>query len=392
MQKSKKKILAITGIRSEYDILFPVLSELRNLEHDLKVVISGAHLSDNHGNTWQRIRDDGFDIADKIDSLLATDRITQRAKGVGILIQGLTQTVEQIDPDCVIVVGDREESIAAAIVCNYLNKLLVHIGGGDPVFGNADDPIRFAVSKLAHLHCTTHKEYAENLINMGEEEFRVFFTGNPAYVNINNTPKISLENLLKDLNISINQKDFIVFIQHPLSSELDQTERHIKTSLSALEKFSLTNNYITICISPNSDPGSEIIKENIFNYQDEKWFFALDSLDRKHFVNLIRHAKALVGNSSMGILEAPHYKLPVVNIGNRQKGRLNAGNVIFVNNDVDEVVVEIEKACLDTAYREKVKKLANPYGDGTAAKKIVNIIESLDISDPNWYIKKKLIP
>ena len=159
-----------------------------------------------------------------------------------------------------------------------------------------------------------------------------------------------------------------------------------------MEKFCLTNNYIVICISPNSDPGSEIIRRYITEYQDKHWFYSFETLDHKHFVNLIRHSKALVGNSSMGILEAPHYKLPVVNIGARQKGRFNAGNVVFVDNDSNKIVTEIEKACLDKAYRTRVKKLKNPYGDGTAAKKIVDIIESIEVSDPNWYTKKRLVP
>ncbi|NQU88814.1 MAG: UDP-N-acetylglucosamine 2-epimerase, partial [Mariniphaga sp.] len=142
------KILVSTGIRSDYDILYPVLSELKKAYHELVIVVSGAHLSNQHNNTYQRIIEDGFKIADKVDTLLSTDRAIQRSKGTGLLIQGLTQTVERTDPDFLLVLGDREESIATAIVGNYMEKLVVHIGGGDPVYGNADDPVRFAVSKL----------------------------------------------------------------------------------------------------------------------------------------------------------------------------------------------------------------------------------------------------
>ena len=165
------KILAISGIRSEYDILYPILEEIRLAGHELLLVISGTHLSEEHNNTQEQILLDGFNIVDRIDSLLSTDRLVQRAKGVGMLIQGLAQTVERTNPDFILVVGDREESIASALVGNYMDKLVVHIGGGDPVFGNSDDPIRFAVSKLAHLHCCAAQEHAQNLRNIGEEDF-----------------------------------------------------------------------------------------------------------------------------------------------------------------------------------------------------------------------------
>ena len=168
------KILAVTGIRSEYDYIFSVLNELRKSNHKIKVAVSGAHLSHMHNETWKNIKSDRFIIADKIDSLISTNRLTQRSKGVSAIINGLTQTVEREDPDILLVDGDREESIATAIVGNYMQKIVVHIGGGDPASGNADDPLRFAVSKLSHVHCCTSLEYKKNLIKIGEEKFRLY--------------------------------------------------------------------------------------------------------------------------------------------------------------------------------------------------------------------------
>jgi GDP/UDP-N,N'-diacetylbacillosamine 2-epimerase (hydrolysing) len=382
-------VMAVTGIRSEYDILYPVLTELNN-KHNLQIAVSGAHLSSNHSNTWERVKDDGFKIADRIDSLLPTDRLVQRAKGTGHLIQGLSQTVERVNPDFIIVIGDREESIASAIVANYHNKLLVHIAGGDPVYGNADDPIRFAVSKLAHIHCCFAEEYKNNLLNIGEEEFRVFWTGNPVYKNYDDVPYIRKEVLIKKLKI-IN-KNYIVLVKHPLSSELGDTYLQMQMTLKALKAFCKKNNYSTVCISPNSDPGSFEILRALDEFKNEDWITYTNTLERKYFINLMRNSSALIGNSSMGILEAPHYKLPVVNIGNRQKGRLNAGNVRFVNYDIDEINNAIYQACLDEEYIGRVKSLKNPFGDGTAAEKIRNVIESVNLQDEKWYIKKKLCP
>ena len=148
-----KTILAISGTRSEYDILFPIIKKLSSDDRfRVKLVVTGAHLTDWHGNGLEEIRRDGFEIADQIDSLYMTNRPTQRVKGVGSLVTALSQTVERESPDVLIVVGDREESLATAVVGNYMNVVVAHVGGGDTVFGNEDDPVKFAVSKLAHLH------------------------------------------------------------------------------------------------------------------------------------------------------------------------------------------------------------------------------------------------
>ena len=324
-------ILAVTGIRSEYDYLFPVLDELRKAKHKVKIVVSGAHLSHLHNETWRYIKKDKFNIADKIESLLSSNSLSQRPKGISSIINGLTQTIERENPDIILVDGDREESIATAIVGNYMQKIVIHIGGGDPAAGNADDPIRFAVSKLSHVHCCTTLSYKRNLIKIGEEKFRIFNTGNPAYVNIDKIKKIKKEKLFKILKIKNNYKDYLMLIKHPLSSELEDTYINMKKTLATLKEFCIQNKFLLICISPNSDPGSFEIIKAIREFSDENWFYYFDTLHRDIFINLVRNTRVLVGNSSMGILEAPHYKLPVVNIGNRQVGRLNAGNVKFTN-------------------------------------------------------------
>lgn len=212
-----RKVLAITGIRSEYDILYPVINELRNREtFDVSIVVCGAHLSDWHGFTLKRIEEDSFKVVDKIDCLFMTNRKTQRAKGVGVLTYALTQTVEREKPDFLIVVGDREEAIATALVGNYMDVLIAHVGGGDPVYGNADDPIRHAVSKLAHIHFTTTKLYAEYLKKMGEDERRIFNVGNPSLDNIRKTPVRSLDEVSNFLRCDVRDKNYIVLIKHPL--------------------------------------------------------------------------------------------------------------------------------------------------------------------------------
>jgi len=383
-----KKILAVTGIRSEYDILYPVLKELNeHQDFEVNLVVCGAHLSDWHGNTLKNIENDGFKIVEKIDYLLMTNRLTQRSKGVGLLIAGLTQTVERENPDFLLFVGDREESIATCIVGNYMDVLTVHIGGGDPVWGNADDPIRQACSKLAHIHITFAEEYSNNLLKLSEDKFRILHSGNTSYVNISNEPKKSLKDISEFLKMNVEDSQYIILLKHPLSSEVKDAYFQMKTTLDAISQFSKQYKVKIIGIFPNTDPGSYDIIKAIDECQNENIKF-YKTLPKNIFINLVRNAKCLAGNSSMGILEAPFYKLPVVNIGNRQMGRLNAGNVEFVDYNIDNIVKALDKACFDEEYREKVKNLENPYGDETSAKKIVEFLSDVDIKDKKWYVKK----
>ncbi|MCV3391535.1 UDP-N-acetylglucosamine 2-epimerase [Campylobacter sp. IFREMER_LSEM_CL2101] len=387
----KKKILAVTGIRSEYDYLHPILKKFQNAEFDVLVVICGAHLSSLHGETYKIIENDGFEIADKIDCLLNTDRIVQRSKGVGFLISSLSQTVERVKPDFLLVVGDREESIATCIVGNYMNVLTIHYGGGDPVYGNADDPIRLACSKLAHIHCVTTEQYANNLLNISEDKWRILNSGSTSYANIASIPLKDKDVLSEYLKLDIQNKGYFVFLKHPLSSEMHDSYKQMYFALETAAKFAEDNDLYIIGIYPNSDPGSVEILRAIGELEGKYSCIRFyKTIPRDIFVNIIRNALCLVGNSSMGILEAPYYKLPVVNIGNRQKGRLNAGNVIFVDYNRDDIVNAIKKSCYDDKYRGTIKDLVNPYGDETSVDKIYDFINSIDLHDRKWYVKSNL--
>jgi GDP/UDP-N,N'-diacetylbacillosamine 2-epimerase (hydrolysing) len=387
-----KKILAVTGIRSEWDILCPVLKEFeKDSNYEVNVMVSGAHLSNVHGYTYHHIEKAGFRIVDRVDSLLSTDRVVQRAKGTGLLIYGIAQTIEREKPDFIICVGDREEAIASAVVANYMNTCMIHLAGGDPVYLNADDPVRFAVSKLAHVHCTFAEDYAQNLRKLGEEHFRITCCGNPSLDNIKNTPRITLQEVSAFLNLDLNDGRYGVVIKHPLSSEKAKSEEQMKLTLEALVKFCYKFDFKFVGTYPNTDPGASPILEVIKSYEGCKNIHFFKTLPHDIFANLIRNCKVLTGNSSMGILEAPFYGLPVVNIGNRQTGRLNAGNVIFVNHDIREIVRELQKACFDESYRTYVKNLISPYGDGDSAVKIKRFVDTIDLSDNKWLTKHKLI-
>lgn len=386
-----KKILALTGIRSEFDIIAPVLTALQNNGFEIGVVVSGAHLSDWHGDTLSAIAR-SFRIVDRIDSLFMTDRKTQRVKGVGVLLYGLAQTVEREAPDFLMVVGDREESIAAALVGNYMDVLVAHLAGGDPLYGNDDDPVRHAVSKLAHIHFTFTAEHSRVLKTTGEEEFRIFTVGNPALDRIRTEPETGLAELEKRLGVNLANGNFVVLIQHPVSAEREEAYRQMRVTLEALEELGTEKGLKTVGIYPNTDPGSLSILEAIKTAGSSQYINFFKTLERNTFINLLRQARALVGNSSMGILEAPFYKLPVVQVGDRQKARINCGNVRFVPHQKEDIKREVLKACYDEEYRGMVAKLENIYGDGYTSERISRILKEIDPRDPRWLRKRIVWP
>jgi GDP/UDP-N,N'-diacetylbacillosamine 2-epimerase (hydrolysing) len=379
-----RKILGITGIRSEYDIMSSVFREIQR--HDdltIQLVVTGAHLSDAYGETVKEIKEDGFEIVEEIESLINGDNNSSRVKGLGIQLQSLIQTITRIKPDCLIVLGDREESMSTALAGAYLNIPVAHIAGGDRVVGNVDDQVRHAVTKLAHIHFVTNDESMERVLKLGEQPFRVFNVGNPGLDRLLNVPKMTAEELSKSLGTKIVDNDnFIVLIQHVISTETDQAYNQMKITLDAVKDLGIK----TILSYPNSDAGGQQMIKAIREFEDLNNLTIVKNIPRDPFINLMRRASCLIGNSSAGILEAPLIKLPVVNIGNRQKGRLHANNVQFVSHDKDQIMSAIRLAIFDKDYRKKVTNCINPYGDGNSSVLIADILAKIEF-DENLIIK-----
>ncbi len=374
-----KKILAVTGIRSEYFILQPVFEEILNRSDlELKVVVTGAHLSPTYGETYKIIENHGYDII-KLETLLSTDTLSGRSKSLGIQIMGLTDIVSRERPDWLLVLGDREESLSTASVGAYMNIPVAHICGGDRVVGNIDDSVRHAVTKLAHLHFPTTKENGDRILKMGEEPWRVHVVGNPALDSIRKQPDLSYDYINGKLGTKLSSdKPFILLIKHPLSSEIKKSAEQMRVTLEAVAELG----YETVLTYPNSDSGSyemiKVIEEYIEKYDFIK---AFKTLPRDIFVNLQRKAALLLGNSSSGILEAPFLKLPVVNVGNRQKQRQHSENVIFVPHNKERIKEAINKAIFDEDFKQICKNCSNPYGDGYSGERIARIIAETEIND-----------
>jgi len=375
----KRKILGVTGIRSEYDLmssLFRAIHEDPRME--LELIVTGAHLSPAHGLTVDEIRSDGFKIADQIESLISADSLSSRVKGLAVQLQGMVQTVARVRPDFLLVLGDREEAMSTALVGAYMNIPVAHLAGGDRVIGNVDDQVRHAVTKLSHLHFATNDESCHRILALGEEAFRVFNTGNPGLDRLVATPELTVQQLSANLGFEIKENEpLILLIQHVISSEVDEAYEQMKQTMEAVRRLGIK----TILSYPNSDAGSQKLVQAIQEYEHLPFLYTAHHISRLEFVNIMRKASCMLGNSSAGILEAPLLKLPVVNVGNRQKGRLHAGNVQFVSHNADEICKAVHKAIFDREYRNQVNNCRNPYGDGTSSKKIAEILATIPIDE-----------
>lgn len=373
----KRKIIAITGIRSDYDLMTPVYTEIEKHENlELELIVTGAHLSDSYGYTVKAIENDGFTIADRIESLINGDQASSRLKGLAIQLQGLVQSIDRLQPDILLVLGDREESMTVALAGAYLNIPVAHVAGGDKVIGNVDDQIRHAVTKLAHIHFATNSESAERIRKLGEEDFRIHNVGNPGLDRVKQTPYLTRRELSNRLNFDLtDNRPFVVLIQHVISTEIDDAYRQMYITLCALKKLGLK----TIISYPNSDAGGQQMIKAIDEFRGDPNFHIQKNIPRLEFINILRQAACLVGNSSAGILEAPFLKLPVVNIGNRQRGRLHADNVLFVDHQELDIISAIKTSVYETDYIQKVKNCKNPYGEGNSAKEMTKVLAETPI-------------
>lgn len=376
---AQRRVLGVTGIRSEYDIMSSVFRAIAcHPDLNLQLVVTGAHLADAFGHTVDDVHADGFVVADEIESLLNGDQASFRVKGLAIQLQGLIQTVVRVKPDILLVLGDREEAMTTALVGAYMNIPVAHIAGGDRVVGNVDDQIRHAVTKLAHLHFVTNPESKARILRLGEQPFRVFDVGNPGLDRLLEIPVIDTAELSRRLGFALTDGEpIMMLIQHVISTEIEQAYEQMKASLEAVRELGIK----TILSYPNSDAGGQQMIRAIREFDSLPFLYTAKNIPRLEFVNLMRRASCLLGNSSAGILEAPLLKLPAINVGNRQRGRLHAENVQFVPHDKDRIVEAVQRAIFDVEYRKTVAACSNPYGDGRSSIRIADIIARFTLDD-----------
>lgn len=372
-----KKIAVVTGSRAEYDILYSSMCAIkRHKDLELQVIVTGPHLSREFGNTYKEIERDGFRIGRKVRSFFSNKRLVDRAISVGVQITGLARAFEELKPDIILVAGDREEVICSALAASYLNMPVAHMCGGDIAYGSVDNTVRDATTKLAHIHLAMLPEHARRIIKMGEQKDRVYVVGHGGLDRLLTTEHLSKKALSEQLKFDINKGPVVLMIQHVLSSEHDEAGSQIAATLSALADLK----YKVLIGYPNSDVGSKVIVKTISQYKDKLDCCIYKNLTRTLFVNLLRHADLLIGNSSCGIIEAPIFKLPVVNIGNRQLNRIRSNNVIFVEHNKVAIKRVIKKALFDKTFVNKVKGCKSIYGDGHTGERVADILNKVALN------------
>jgi GDP/UDP-N,N'-diacetylbacillosamine 2-epimerase (hydrolysing) len=375
-----RHVMFVTGTRAEYDILRSVITAVDATDGlRASVVVTGAHLAPMYGHTGDLVDADGVTVAGRLETLLNTDSRSGRVKSAAIQLSGLVDLIVAQRPDFVVAPMDREEAVTTALAGAYLGIPVVHIGGGDTAEdGNIDNSVRDAVTKLSHLHMVTTEASAERVRRLGEEPWRVHVVGAPGLDRFVAEPSIDDATLWRELGHQPSGP-FAMLIQHPIISSVERSGELTETTLRAL----LTVGRPVIVGYPNSDAGSQRAIEVIDRYVTEhpETFHGYRNLDRRVFVNLLRRASVLVGNSSAGIIEAPLLGLPVVNIGPRQVGREHAANVLFVDHDEAAIAAAVRRAMDDDAFRASVVAGDSVYGDGTAGRRIAGILLDQAIDD-----------
>ena len=369
-----RRICVVTGTRAEYGLLKPVMEEIRNSGLQLRLVVAGMHLSHEFGNSYQVIERDGFEIAARIDMLLSGDNHAAMAKSIGIGIYGMAQALESLDPDLVLVLGDRVEAFAGAVSGAGLNKIVAHLHGGEVTRGGLDESMRHAISKFAHLHFVATEGSRVRLIKMGERQDTIHRVGAPGLDPILNTKLLGLDQVAETLGIVV-KAPFLVIVQHPVSTDAEAAESQMRETLEAAKSVSLQS----IVIYPNSDSGGRRMIEVIESYRGEPWLHIFRNLSHEMYLSLLKHAAVLIGNSSSGIIEAPSFHLAVVNIGSRQTGRERSNNVIDVSPARSAISEAIHRALYDTEFRSSLCACVNPYGDGEASRRVVQVIRGLKV-------------
>jgi len=378
---SKRKIIAVTGARSDYDLLYKVYEKLNSDERfDFSIIITGPNLSDTFGYTAQNIENDNFRIAGKIFNLVDSNQKIGRAVSVGYQIPSLAHMLLQEEPDIVLVAGDREEAITVTLTCAYMDIAVAHFFGGDIAKdGNIDNSVRYAASKFAHIHFPSLPQHRNTLLKLGEDDWRIFVVGNPALDRLLSVENLTPNETFARITNNINIGDYCVLIQHSIITQIEEQAIHIRITLESILKSGL-HCFINY---PNSDAGNNAIilayQEYVQKYPDR--FTLFKNLDRVTYVNLLKNALFLIGNSSSGLVEVGSLGLPAINVGERQRGRLHGDNVIFVDNDEHQILKAIDTVLHDQPFRDKVALKINPYGDGRSSEKVVETLAAIELGN-----------
>lgn len=374
-----RKILALTSIRSDYDLmsrLFRLLDD--DPEIELKLLVSGAHLSPAHGLTVEDIRQDGFSILGEIETLVSADTPSSRLKTAAGLLYASIDMVKGFAPDVLIYAGDREDVLVGAMLGGFLGIPSAHFFGGDHAAdGHIDNPVRHATSKLSTVHFVSLPEHRDRLLSLGEPARRIHVIGSVALDKFIDEPVLALPAVLTAMGAGMHAHShtLALLIFHPVSAERDSAAGFIRTTAQAL----LDEGFHVCLGAPNTDPGNFALVQVLEELAQDARVTFYRNLSRGQFINLFRHCKLITGNSSAGLLEAASLKIPAINIGQRQLGRLSGANVIFTDGSAPAFRSALRQIG-SAEFQERLACLVNPYGDGASSARAAALLKSIEFA------------
>lgn len=372
MTVTKRNICVVTGTRAEYGLLYWTLRRLvADPRVHLQLVVTGAHLSPAFGMTVNAIEADGFTVDARVDMLLAADTPVAIAKSLALAVIGITEALERLSPDLVVVLGDRYEILPAAQGAMLLGLPLAHIHGGEVTEGAIDDAIRHAVTKMSHLHFATTQEHADRIVQMGEDAAKVWNVGSPGVEVIRKLTPLSRDEVENRLGMTLQPTTFLV-TYHPVTVGISDAAAGMRELVAALSRFPDASVVIT---GVNADPGNRAIASVVeqFAAAYPGRVAARPSLGSLLYLSTMYQSSVVVGNSSSGIIEAPSVGVPTVNMGSRQDGRPRAASVIDCDETTDAVTLALSQA-LDPTFRDRLRDMVSPYGGGDASERIAQVL------------------
>lgn len=370
----KRKIAIVAGSRGEWGYYRPIIREIeKHPDLDYGLVVSNMHLLDRFGSSIDEIRREGFKIEATIHNTLDGYTRLTMVKSLSIFLLQFPEVLESMRADLILIGGDRGEQLMAAIAGAHMYLPVAHIQAGE-VSGNIDDASRHAIAHFAHIHLASNEDAAQRLKKMGEQDFRIHTVGAPQLDELIEGKATPKRDLWQRLGLE-DGKPTLLVLQHSVTEDFEKAGEYMTQTLLAADQFDAQ----IVVILNNSDAGSSLSGQAITEHRTSK-MKVFSNLSREDYAGLMASVDVLVGNSSSGLLEAPSFKLPAVNIGNRQQGRLQGKNVINVPHDIDAIHAGIERA-LSKEFNDSLADCVNPYGDGKSAKRIVDILAKTPIDE-----------
>lgn len=371
-----RRICVVTGSRAEYGLLYWILHDLRAEPGvDLQLVVTGMHLSPEFGLTVAEIERDGFAISRRVEMLLSSDTAGGIAKSIGLGIIGMSDALDQLQPDLVLVLGDRFEILAAAQACLVHGIPLAHIAGGDTTEGAFDEAMRHAITKMAHVHFVTNELSARRVRQLGENPSRIHVVGSPGLDHLQRRPLLNRDELEQSLDAALGERNLLLTF-HPVTLDANHGRAQLEELLAALDD--LPPDIVVWATRPNADTGGRKVTAVL-----ESWVQRCGprahlhtSLGQLRYLSLMAQVNVVVGNSSSGLYEAPSLGVPTVDVGNRQQGRLAAASVLHATPERAAI-----RNALDEALALNCSGIANPYGDGHTAPRVMAVLRSLPPRD-----------